>query len=85
MSTQSELFRALLGDESITYETHDGKNHMHTYGRVTLNGESFEFDFYEPFSYIPGTFGAMRELTFTSIDNITPEEAVGVICGVMDQ
>ena len=84
MTTQTELFRALLDEEGIAYETSDRKNSSSTYGRITLNGEPFEFDFYEPFDGKPGTIGAMRELTFTSVDNITPEEALSVLCEVVD-
>ena len=84
MTTQSELFRARLDEEGITYETSDNKNNSQTYGRITLNGEAFEFDFYEPFDGRPGTIGAMREFSFSSVGNITPEEAVDVLCEVMD-
>ena len=84
MTTQTELFRALLDERGVAYEATDNKGSSHTYGRVTLNGEPFEFDFYEPFDGRPGTIGAMREFAFTSVDNITPEGAIDVLCEVMD-
>lgn len=81
----TELFRALLEDQDIPYEVQDSKTRFNTYLRVTLNGEEFEAEFDEPLDGTPGTIGAMRELTFTSLSNITAEQAFDVIAAVVSQ
>jgi len=83
--THSDLFRALLDEQEMPYEVQDFKTRKTTYLGVTLNGEPFEAEFSEPLDGIPGTLGAMRELTFITTGNITAEEAFDVLRAVMDQ
>lgn len=80
----SELFRELLKEKDFQFETSDNENYLNTYGTVSLNGEPFEFEFQEPLNGIPGTIGAMRELSFISSENITAEEAASVLFEVID-
>lgn len=83
--TNSDLFRALLDEQDMPYEIQDFKTRKITYLEITLNGEPFEAEFNEPLDGIPGTLGAMRELSFTSFGNVTAEEAFDVMKAVIDQ
>lgn len=83
--THSDLFRVLLDEQDIPYEIQDFKARKITYIECSINGEPFDIEFQEPLDGIPGTLGAMRELSFTATSNITAEEALKVIMGVMDQ
>lgn len=83
MSSQTELYRAMLDGADIAYEAMDNSNYRHTYFKVTLGGETFEADFEEPLNGTPGTLGAMRELSFTSWDDIGAEDAFRVVTEVM--
>lgn len=83
--THSDLFRALLDEQDIPYEFQDFKTRKVTYVDCSLNGEQFVAEFNEPLDGIPGTLGAMRELSFTSFGNVTAEEAFDVMKAVIDQ
>lgn len=83
--THSDLFRALLDEQDIPYEFQDFKTRKITYVECSLNGESFEIEYQEPFDGIPGTLGAQRELSFTATNNVTAEEAFDVVMAVIDQ
>lgn len=85
MTTQSDVFRALLDEQDMPYEYQDFKTRKVTYLDCSLNGEPFTMEFHEPLDGIPGTLGAMRELTFITTGNITAEEAFDVLMAVMDQ
>jgi len=85
--SETDLFRNLLDEQGIPYEIQDFKSRRCTYIEDTLDGEPFAIEFDEPLDGIPGTLGAMRELTFTSTLNITAEKAFEVLCkalGVAD-
>ena len=85
MTTESDLFRALLDEQDMPYEFQDFKTRKCTYVDCSLNGERFMVEFHEPLDGIPGTLGAMRELTFSATENVTAEEAFEVLRAVMDQ
>lgn len=83
--THSDLFRVLLDEQDIPYKHLDFKARKITYIECSINGEPFDIEFNEPLDGIPGTLGAMRELSFTATSNITAEEALKVIMEVMDR
>lgn len=85
MTTQSDLFRALLDEQDMPYEFQDFKTRKITYLEISLNGEPFDVELSEPFDGIPGTLGAMREFTLTACNNVTAGEAFEVLRAVMDQ
>ena len=83
--THSDLFRALLDEQDIPYEFQDFKTRKITYVECSLNGLPVVVEFHEPLDGIPGTLGAMRELTVTIAKNVTAGEAFEVIRKVVGQ
>lgn len=83
--TDTDLFRALLDEQEMPYEFQDFKTRKITYLECSLNGEPFEIEFSEPLDGIPGTLGAMRELTITATRNVSAEEAFEVIREIVDR
>lgn len=85
MTTQSDVFRALLDEQDMSYEYQDFKTRKITYVECSMNGLPVEVEFHEPLDGIPGTLGAMRELTVTITKNVTAGEAFEVLMEVMGQ
>lgn len=83
--THSDMFRTLLDEQGMPYETQDFKTRKITYVECSMNGLPVEVEFHEPLDGVPGTLGAMRELTVTITKNVTAGEAFEVLRKVVDQ
>lgn len=83
--TNTDLFRTLLDEQDMPYEYQDFKTRRITYVECSMNGLPVEVEFHEPLDGIPGTLGAMRELTVTITKNVTAGEAFDVLRAVMDR
>ena len=83
--SHSDMLRALLDEQDMTYEIQDFKTRKITYIECSMNGLPVEVEFSEPLDGIPGTLGAMRELTITITKNVTAGEAFEVMKKVVDQ
>ena len=83
--TQTEILRTLLDEQDMPYEIEDFKTRKITYVECSMNGLPVVVEFSEPLNGIPGTLGAMRELTVTVTKNVTAGEAFEVMRKVVDQ
>lgn len=81
----SENLRALLDGEDIPYEIQDFNACKITYIEQRICNQPVLIEFSEPLDGIPGTLGAMRELTVTITKNVTAGEAFDVMRKVVDQ
>lgn len=75
----------MLDGEDIPYEIQDFNACKITYIEQRICNQPVLIEFNEPLDGIPGTLGAMRELSFTSFGNVTAEEAFDVMKAVIDQ
>ena len=83
--SHSDMLRALLDEQDMTYEIQDFKTRKITYIECSMNGLPVEVEFSEPLDGIPGTLGVMRELTITITKNVTAGEAFEMMKKVVDQ
>lgn len=80
----SENLRALLDGEDIPYEIQDFNTRKITYIEQRICNQPVLIEFNEPLDGIPGTIGAMRELSFCTTENITAEQAADMILELLD-
>lgn len=77
--TESEMLREMLDEQDIPYEIMDFKTRKITYIECSVFDKPFEIEFNEPLDGIPGTLGAMREITFSLNENPSAEDAIKII------
>lgn len=77
--TESEMLREMLDEQDIPYEIIDFKTRKVTYVECSICGKQFEIEFSEPLDGIPGTLGAMREITLSLNENASAEDAFEII------
>lgn len=80
----SENLRARLDGEGMPYEIQDFNTRKITYIEHRICNQPVLIEFNEPLDGIPGTIGAMRELSFCTTENVTAEQAVGMIFELLD-
>ena len=83
--TDTDLFRAIMDEQGISYQKEDKPTYRSTWFDVGISGEVFCVEFREPLDGIPGTLGAHKELSFITEHDVSAEDAARVVCEVMDE